>query len=163
MSAHIQTITKTAEKFESAHSEIKGRYQIKENQGCATFYIEGSDDGFSITLEEAGADEFILHAGPIHTHVFRDEGESDEDFVKDQFYHIRSLLSPLARIVEHRSGSSAYKWTLQYLHDEGWESGETMGLLFYNYFGRRSQRVLQNHLIEPPDANKASHSTADRA
>lgn len=109
MSVHIETIKDTAERFESAHPEIKGRYLIKEEDGTATFFIEGSDDGFDVTLEEVGSDEFILHAGPVHSHVFRKSGESNEDFVNGRFYHIRNLLSPHARIVEHRSNSKPYK------------------------------------------------------
>jgi len=103
-------------------------------------------------MEEVGVDEFILHTGPLHSHVLRDTGDSDEEFVKEQFYHIRSLLSPLARIVERRSNSKPYKWTLEFRHGE---PGETMGLIFFNYFGRRSQRYLQNHLIEPPTKQAA--------
>jgi len=50
MSEHIDTIRRTAERFESAHPEIKGRYQIKEDHGVATFFIEGSDNGFDERL-----------------------------------------------------------------------------------------------------------------
>lgn len=149
MSFYIQRIRDIAKRFESAHPEVTGRYEIKEEHSKAIFFIQGSDTGFDITLEEVNADEFILHAGNIHSHSIREKDESHEEFLSEQFYHIRSLLSPLTRIIEYKSGATPYKWTLQYLHDKKWENGETLSFLFYNYFGKRSQKHLQNDVIPP--------------
>ncbi|MFB3897695.1 MAG: hypothetical protein ACE14V_15490 [bacterium] len=61
---------------------------------------------------------------------------------------IRSLLCTDAMLeVKYASGFS-YKWILTYPTEQGIES-EVTGLLFYNYFGKRTNRIFQNQHLPP--------------
>ncbi len=56
---------------------------------------------------------------------------------------VRTLLSRDAWLEVRYAGRTPYRWTMTYGVEGGAES-ESTGLLFFNYFGRRSARVLQN-------------------
>ena len=59
------------------------------------------------------------------------------------------------RLREFRAGGRPYRWILEARSPSGWEVHSTMGLLFWNYFARRSESVYQNDhltardLVEP--------------
>ena len=57
---------------------------------------------------------------------------------------IRSLLCSDSKLEVKYAGGSPYKWVLTYPTEEGTEFQE-IGLFFYNYFGRRTSKVFQNH------------------
>ena len=155
MSSLKVTVTEIAERFVSVYPQLEDNYSIGEDESLV-FSVDGSPDGFDVHIEIMDEKQIVLHAGSIHTHVYQADQEDVSDFVYEQFEHIRSLLSPLCRIVEFKAGKSPYKWVLEYLDDDTWIPGDTMGLLFYNYFGHRSKRIIQNHLIQPKNKeNKA--------
>ena len=56
---------------------------------------------------------------------------------------VRSLLCEESKLEVHIAGTTPYKWTLKYPTEHGIES-ETMGVLFFNYFGKRSTKSYQN-------------------
>src|SRR6266498_3885481 len=57
---------------------------------------------------------------------------------------VRDLLSPHMRIRELRAGKSAYRWHMEALHNNEWQTEGFTGLLFWSYFAKRSERILQN-------------------
>jgi hypothetical protein len=61
---------------------------------------------------------------------------------------IRTLMSAAAFLEIRYAGGSPYKWTMNYAVEGGTESKVT-GHLLFNYFGRRSTVVLQNHHLPP--------------
>jgi hypothetical protein len=89
------------------------------------------DDGFDV-LVEIGNDEVIVHAGGAHEHL-----DAAVEFVE-------ALLSPDTRVRELRSGQSAYRWFVEARRGDAWHVVCENGLLFYNYFGKRSQRIYRN-------------------
>jgi hypothetical protein len=54
-----------------------------------------------------------------------------------------SVLSPSGELTVHRSNSRPYKWVLHYSFEGQWTFEET-GLMFFNWFGRRSTETLRN-------------------
>lgn len=51
------------------------------------------------------------------------------------------------RVRERCAGSGGYKWTLECFRGDGWEDRGTMGLLFFRYWGKRSERIYQNRVL----------------
>ncbi len=147
---YISCIQDASDRFVSAHPEMAGHFELHARDEEIVYSVFGSDEGFDVHLALGDVNEIIFHAGPIHTHNFQEEGQSPQEFVDEMFYQIRHLLSPLSRIVEHRAGKQSCKWELQYETDGEWETSETMGMLFYNFFAKRSRHIIQNHRIQPP-------------
>jgi hypothetical protein len=111
--------------------------------GMMVTFPRGDDDGFDV-LVEIGRDEAIVHGAGAHEHFsYAKEFEPALGFV-------RGLLSPGMRVRELRSGGSPYRWYVEVRRDGDWSVATENGLLFFNYFGKRSQRIYQNrHLPEP--------------
>lgn len=91
------------------------------------------------------SDGLALRAGGFHTHF--DDSDDAGALVRDAFGLVRDLLSPAMRLREWRAGNVPYRWVLEVQVADGWRSEQTMGLLFWNYFGRRSERVYQNRQL----------------
>jgi hypothetical protein len=103
-----------------------------------------NDTGFTV---EAQAETYGLYAFAEGWHSGAWELASRKEtfeYLCSQFLgFIRTLLSPDAWLEVRYAGHSPYKWTMTYGVEGGVES-ESTGSLFFNYFGRRSARVLQN-------------------
>lgn len=97
-----------------------------------------------VTADDRG---FAVYAGGFHTHF--DEGEDAKVQVEQAFALARDLLSTGMRLRELCAGNQAYRWILEIASNEGWQTDEKMGLLIWNYFGRRSERVYQNDQLPP--------------
>ncbi len=103
-----------------------------------------NDDGFTV---EAQAESYGLYVSAEGWHSGAWEITSREETVEtlcSQFLgFIRTLLSPDAWLEVRYAGHTPYKWTMTY-GVEGSVESESTCLLFFNYFGRRSVKVLQN-------------------
>lgn len=62
---------------------------------------------------------------------------------------VRDLLSKNMRIKEILSNNKPVRWLLQYKGENGWETEATNGLIFYNYLGKKSERLNSNDTLPP--------------
>ena len=98
-----------------------------------------SSDGFDVELE-ANADGLELRCGDMHTPL---EVSSDSaTAVRDALGLVRDVLSTGMRLREVTAGGNAYHWLLEARTERGWEVEYRMGHIFWNYFGRRSERII---------------------
>lgn len=67
--------------------------------------------------------------------------------VEDALGLVRDLLSPDMRVRELRAGRSAYRWFIEAFDGRTWKVEHMTGLLFWNYFGRRSEHIYQNAVL----------------
>jgi hypothetical protein len=97
--------------------------------------------GFDVLIV-AGMSEVVVTAGNLHTHF--DDPKNPHELVRASLGLARDLLSPTMRLRERCAGGSPYRWILELKKGGKWVGQETVALLFWNYFGARSERILQN-------------------
>jgi hypothetical protein len=51
------------------------------------------------------------------------------------------------RLRTRHAGGRAYKWLLERVTGSEWRAEHVTGLLFFNYFGRRTETIRQNHQL----------------
>lgn len=120
---------------------------------------EWVDQGAIVTLKFSPVDrtgfEVAVQAGAGYLHVLMgrnhdsfDVGECGADeAVSCALALVRDLLSPDMRLREIRSSGAPYKWFVEARASEGWRCESETGLLFFNYFGRRSEHIFQNRQL----------------
>lgn len=101
-----------------------------------------NEAGFDV-LAEVWPDEITVFGEGAHVHLLSSQGI--EDAVGQATGLIRDLLSAGMREIEFRSNGRAYRWALEVQTSAGWKLEHETWLFFWNYFGRRSTRILQNH------------------
>jgi hypothetical protein len=128
---------------------------IEDHQGLG--HVESDDEQESVTLTfprhteggfdvivEATPEEIILFANGAHVHV---DEENPETQAEEALGLARDLLSPAMRIDERCAGGKPYRWYIEYLDDMQWHAEHETGLLFWNYFGRRSEHIYRNYTL----------------
>lgn len=131
------------EQFEQAivaHPELSYRWE-----GDMLVFPSTSPTGFGIQIIAAD-DPGSIDAVQVYTdtgiHQFFDG--SPHEAVEDALGLVRDLLSPDMRIRECCANGKPYRWILERRAADGWHRESIMGLFFWNWFGRRSERVYQN-------------------
>jgi len=123
--------------------QITHSWAIAANEArCSLLIPKTNEDGFDVTVE-ASLDGIVVFAAGAHEHFDIPESTHQERIVA-ALGLVRNLLSPHMRIRELRAGKSAYRWHLEALHNNEWQTEGFTGLLFWNYFAKRSERILQN-------------------
>jgi len=109
-----------------------------ESDASSITVFPHSPDGFAVTL--------VVNDGNLYTISF--EGWH-EDFEGEEALNVFAFgLSYECRLKEYRRGNFAYKWTVEYLDDEGqWREESTTGLLLFPFWKRSTVRYLQNNLL----------------
>ena len=109
-----------------------------ESDASSITVFPHSPDGFAVTL--------LVNHGNLYTISF--EGWH-EDFEGEEALNVFAFgLSYECRLKEYRRGNFAYKWTVEYLDDEGqWKEESTTGLLLFPFWKRSTVRYLQNNLL----------------
>lgn len=79
-----------------------------------------------------------------------------DELVGEMTGRIRDMLSPVMRIREELSFGIAFRWHLENLIDDEWQTESTCGLFFYPWFGRKSQLIYANNLLPPREAHMSS-------
>lgn len=127
--------------------EVKHSWSIDADEDHCMLNISASSDaGFSITIE-VFPEEITVFMGVPHEH-FSPEGASPEELVRSILGLLRDLLSPAMRVREQRAGGSPFRWYVEMHQEDGtWQTETTTSLLFWNYFGRRSERIYQNDVL----------------
>ena len=100
-----------------------------------------SSDGFDVELQ-ANAGGLELRCGDMHPPL--DVSSDPAAAVRDALGLVRDVLSPGIRLRELTAGGNADHWLLEATTERGWEVEFRMGLMFWNYFGRRSERIYCN-------------------
>ncbi|MFC1975965.1 hypothetical protein ACFLXQ_06170 [Chloroflexota bacterium] len=118
-----------------------------ETQNSASLEVTSqSPNGFDVTIEIREGKVFLWTNTGFH-----DEWQIDDDhnsFMKSVFGFLRDLLSNNMRLRELRSNGQPYRWVLEGWNGKDWIMESTTGLIIYNYFGRKSEHIFQNQMIE---------------
>ena len=107
--------------------------------------VEARADGVEVT---AGTD-----SGGTHVRFDLGEYESPDALVAHVLGLVRDLLSPGMRLRVREAGGTPYRWHLESSDGRGgWRTEDTMGLLAWPFWRRRTERVLRNDTLPPRDA-----------
>lgn len=129
----------------SSRPDIQHSWSVDDVGDRCILSITGSGPtGFNI-VAEVHPDEVTLSAQGWHDH-YPMTGTLD-DFVGEMSGRIRDMLSPAMRIREELSFGVAFRWHLENLTEGRWWSESTCGLLFYPWFGRKSEKIYSNGLL----------------
>ncbi len=109
-------------------------------QGDELVFPTRDGDGFDVTLQPDAQGILAYTDVAFHEHC----GGEPHEAVQQALGLARDLLSPDMRIRERRAGHSGYRWLLERRDGEEWIVESTTGLLFWNYFAARTERVYQN-------------------
>ena len=115
-----------------------------DNACCSLMFQKQKEDGFDVLVEVTTTGITVSTHG-AHQH-FDSSEDSNESKIKDALALVRDLLSPNMRIKELCAGKSAYRWDMEYLDNNQW-CLENSTLIFWNYFGKRNERILQNSTL----------------
>jgi hypothetical protein len=120
--------------------EIVHEWFVEPNH-CGLSIPAQSPNGFDIRFE-IDLNAVTLHWGNWHTRF-----ESNDTLVEELFGLLRDILSPDMRIRELCANSSPYRGILETYDGTRWSAEHEMGLLFWNYFGKRSVRTYSNSIL----------------
>lgn len=142
---YSQAFVAEAKRLLAEYPQIVHAWSIEPDESSCTLTIPvARDDGFEITIL-VDACESVITCGGFHGHEpYEDE---PREFAGHFVGFLYDLLTPLMRVREQRAGGSAHKWTLECWRGDAWEDRGTMGLLFFRYWGKRSERIYQNHVL----------------
>ena len=144
----IETIGK---EFFSVYPHVPHSWNIGSEGFDLSIEME-SESGFSIFLDLIEY-EAVIYCGCMHQHVFWPEEESADDYARRIYGMIYDYLTTETRLREVYSGKNPHKYVIEQRVDGNWESEEEMGLLFFNYFGKKSEKFYQNDIL-PPRSNQ---------
>lgn len=102
-----------------------------------------TESGFDVEVLVDGSG-IVVSALGAHEHFGQSDGSAAE-IVDAALGLVRDLLSPGMRLWEKRAGRMPCRWKLESQTAESWHAESETGLLLFNFFGRRSERVYQNH------------------
>lgn len=127
------------------YPEIKHSWSIDADEDhCILDIPKMAEDGFNIYIEVFADDVIVSANGPhIHYHL----GSSVETVVDDALGLVRDLLSPSMRIREFYSNGKPYKWYMELIHDGKWQVEDKTYLIFFNWFGKRTEKYYQNSIL----------------
>lgn len=111
---------------------------------CILHIPEANEGGFPITVE-VHPGEIMVMAGGAHTNLHLD-GNPDE-LASTALGLVRDLLSPAMRIREYLAGGKLYKWAFELNQDGQWTTEECGSLFFWNYFGKRTEKIYHNSIL----------------
>jgi hypothetical protein len=134
-----------AKRFLAECPQIRHAWEYADESHCTLEIPVQCEGGFTITVE-VSAEEIMVGAGGAHTNLIFDDGDPKE-FVGRALGLIRDLVSPVMRVRERTAGGKPYWWAFESLMDGKWHTEESVGLLVWNWFGKRSQRTYQNTIL----------------
>lgn len=141
-----QTFVKIARDLLSYHPEIIHDWQISNERNCSLRIPKTSENGFDVNVDVSTHDITVFTEG-AHRHFDFAHGQNEEDLVREVLGLVRDLLSPHMRLRILLAGKQSYRWHMEVYQNDKWQTEETTGLLLWNYFGRRSEKILQNELL----------------
>ena len=143
--ALCRSFVRQAKEALSHSPQVKHEWSIDNDEDhCILIISEECDSGFSIKVE-VHPDEIMVFAGGAHTNLHLD-GNPD-DLAARALGLVRDLLSPVMRIRERLAGGKPYKWAFELWQDGQWVTEEWAALFFFNYFGKRTEKLYQNRIL----------------
>jgi hypothetical protein len=137
---------KAAKEMLATHLEIKHTWSVDEDEDhCILDIPKQNNDGFDITVEVSPA-EILIGAGSAHTEFYLKKDH--EELIQSALGLVRDLLSPHMRIRERLAADKPYSWNIESLKDGKWILEENCHLIFWNYFGKRSEKIYQNSIVK---------------
>ncbi|MBD3329342.1 hypothetical protein GF357_02500 [Candidatus Dojkabacteria bacterium] len=110
------------------------------------------EEGFDIALNCEDDNYLYLSTNlGYYDFYYYESLEQISDILPETMGLVRDLLSPNMRIVEKLSNSKPYKWLLQCKKDNDWITERVSGLVFYNYLGKRIEKIYSNNTLPPRD------------
>ena len=129
----------------SHYPDILHEWSIDDDEDhCILYLPKNAHDGFDIIVEVFSTEIIVNTDGP---HLHLDLVESPNRTVNRALCLVRDLLSPDMRIVEKCANGKPYKWLVQILRNGNWYTEQTSSLLFFNFIGRRSERIFMNRTL----------------
>gem|GEM_PF-2354391 len=156
----IDAFKKTQKRFSEEYPEIE--ISIDYTGDCHTLSIKDkSENGYSIYVDIFD-DELIFHCDHFHQHIYQPKEMNTEDYVNHVFGMVYDYLTTNVRMIEKRANDKPYQWTIEIKERNEWREDQTNGLIFYNYFGKKSERIYQNDLL-PPRMNPSQQDASVNA
>jgi len=115
-----------------------------QGRGCRLFIPATTSSGFDIDVA-VGPDTVTLGWGSWHT-PFDPDMDMDA-FVEHLFALLRDMLSPDMRVRELWAWPFAYRGFLESFDGHQWSTEQEMGMIFWNYFSKRSERIYSNSVL----------------
>ncbi len=116
-------------------------------ENCGLFVPASSESGFDIGFVVEPT-VVTVNWGNWHSHYDLDEYRGGaEAFIADLYGLLRDMLSPDMRVRELRARSTPYRGFLESFDGTRWSVEQENGLLFWNYFGRRSVVTYSNSVL----------------
>jgi hypothetical protein len=129
-----------AGEFLADHPGVVGTRELKDSVASISVPAT-SPNGFEVYFRISSNGDWIIGAG----NGWHENGaDATIATVREGIDSMRHLLSPSMRIRELRSRGKPYRWLLERRDSGTWEGVSMTGLLFWNYFGARSERTYQN-------------------
>jgi hypothetical protein len=151
----------------SLHPDLSHSWSIDaDDDHCILEFPATSLDGFAVVVE-VFPEMITVSACGYHQHL--DVADDALGIVGQALGLARDLLSPSMRIRERRAGGTPYRWICEGKKSAEWRTEGSTSLMFWNYFGRRSERLYQNHALpereeeanQPPQRNAGSRPSSD--
>ena len=124
-----------------------------EGSAYAIEFPKTSESGFDVDVYVR--DDGYLEITTDHGWHYHGHGLTGEQ-LEERLGLVRDLLSPAMRIREVRSNNKPYGWVLEGSYGTDWKREGASALVFFNYFGRRSEHVFQNSAL-PARALRGPH------
>lgn len=138
------TLRREADKAIAQHPEL--RHEWLQERGAVILRFPPTDEqGFQVAIEARDGSITVV-MGRSH-HPFDVAEGTLERTVGEVLGLTRDLLSPDMRLREMCAGGYPYKWIVETYDGTTWRAEFEAGLLLFNYFGRRSERLFQNRLL----------------
>jgi hypothetical protein len=127
-------IARVKKKLDEEYPHIK--YEIKDN----VLTVPSADkNGFEVGVYLESKEWVVFGGKAWHEHF------SDEEAALNCF---GCCLNNKYRLKTYFSGNFEYKGTLERLEDGQWHEIDTIGLLFYPFWRKRTIKYLQNNLVD---------------
>lgn len=143
--ALCREFVRQARDFFESYPQIKHTLSVDDDEDhCILDIPEETPDGFPVTVE-VEPEQITVYASGAHISE-RPEG-NPADFVARTLGYVQDLLGPNMRVRELCAGGEPHKWGIEILQEVQWQTEEWTGLVFWNYFGKRSERIYMNRIL----------------
>ncbi|MDO9411468.1 MAG: hypothetical protein Q7T81_02685 [Pseudolabrys sp.] len=112
--------------------------------GCVLSIPSQSKDGFDVRVD-VGIDEATVFWGNGHSHY--EVTDNIQTLVEEIFGLLRDLLSTDMRVRHYYAAGTLYWAKLEAFDGTKWSVERSTGLIFWNYFGKRSVTTHSNAVL----------------
>jgi hypothetical protein len=131
--------------IKEANCQIKPR--VEKQSYSYEIEVKPHHSGSFTVSAFAEPEEIVVFFEGWHRHFSpADENELVEEVCKSALGLMEAGISGQCKLIVKKASGKGYRWSLYFLNEGKWEFYSIVGLLFYNYFGRRSKEELINRL-----------------